>query len=175
MLSWQRLVRDSDGERGLWEAATWCDGLTTPRSTELRPEAVPRFSLAMWREALVAVSDRRRKLLSQTAVVQAAVDITTGRILLYLPEESLGDGAAESASSGLLDKNNCPPWDTWVTVEESEDLGGAGHTSFYLASWIPARWIDAVDSGILANGAKCIEWAGTSKRGAELPQRWRAG
>jgi len=71
-----------------------------------------------------------------------------GRLLLYLPDENLSDGAAQYASKGFFDVQNVPPWDTWVCLIER-----------YLVSWVPPLLMDLASQGIDVNPEQCILWA----------------
>jgi hypothetical protein len=72
----------------------------------------------------------------------------SGRLLLYAPDESLFDGAAQYTSKGFFDVNNIPPWDTWVCFFEK-----------YLVSWVPPQLVELASQGIDVNPEGCILWA----------------
>jgi hypothetical protein len=75
-----------------------------------------------------------------------------GRLLMFAPDDSLSDGAAEVNTNGFFDFDNIPPWDTWVAyLYESELLN-------YFVSWIPAQLIELADTGIEVNPEACIRW-----------------
>jgi hypothetical protein len=74
--------------------------------------------------------------------------LPTGRLLCYLPDENLSDGAARYASKGFFDVENVPAWDTWVCFLE-------GH----LVSWVPPQLVELVACGIDVNPEGCIFWA----------------
>lgn len=74
-------------------------------------------------------------------------DLYGGRLLLYVPEENLADGAAESMSNRFFDVENCPPWDTWVTYSDST-----------LLSWVPPELVPLAQRGIDVNPEQCIRW-----------------
>jgi hypothetical protein len=65
---------------------------------------------------------------------------SNGRLLIYYPEETLQDGAAEFASHGFFDLEDAPPWDTWFLY-----AGGA------ILSWVPNSLIESAQAGIDAN------------------------
>jgi len=70
-----------------------------------------------------------------------------GRLLIYIPEENLADGAAKYTSRGFFDDDNVPPWDIWVAF-----FGGT------LLSWVPPHLIELAQCGIDANPESCIAW-----------------
>jgi hypothetical protein len=71
-----------------------------------------------------------------------------GRILLYIPQENLADGAAQVSSGGFYDADNVPPWDVWV-----------GFSNSALVSWVPPTLIEVAQMGIDANPENCIRWS----------------
>ena len=71
-----------------------------------------------------------------------------GRILLFVPSETLFDGAAQQSSNGFFDVNNVPPWDTWVDFVDRA-----------IVCWVPTVLVDAVQMGIDVNPEECIRWA----------------
>ena len=77
-----------------------------------------------------------------------AAKSTEGRGLLFMPRESLSDGAATVQSEGFFDLDNVPAWDTWIYFD--------GRT---LLSWVPTSLISKVQSGIDVNPEGCIKWA----------------
>jgi hypothetical protein len=76
--------------------------------------------------------------------------LPTGRLLCYVPDENLSDGAARFASKGFFDVENVPAWDTWICFLD-------GH----LVSWAPPQLIELVACGIDANPEGCVFWAPT--------------
>jgi hypothetical protein len=81
-----------------------------------------------------------------------AHDLAGGRLLVYAPDDSLFDGAAEVSTGGFFDFDNIPPWDTWVAfLYESERLQ-------YLVSWIPPQLIELANTGVNVNPEACIRW-----------------
>jgi len=73
--------------------------------------------------------------------------LANGRLLEYVPDENLFDGAARYASKGFFDVNNVPAWDTWVYFFQ-------GH----LISWVPPQLVELVNDGVDANPERCIFW-----------------
>lgn len=110
------------------------------------------------RQAIInSVADRRRELLR---VVGISPNVTMprlagGQLLLYNPDDSLADGAAEDHSLGFFDVDNVPPWDTWIdyVVESVEQWKS------YLVSWVPPQLVPLADAGIQYNPEHCIAWA----------------
>src|SRR5277367_3594690 len=76
--------------------------------------------------------------------------VPTGRLLCYVPDENLSDGAARFASKGFFDDENVPAWDIWICFLD-------GH----LVSWVPPQLIELVTRGIDANPEGCVFWAPT--------------
>jgi hypothetical protein len=74
-----------------------------------------------------------------------------GLLLLYEPQETVSDGAAEASSNGFFDVEDAPPWDTWLACSE-----GA------IVSWVPEHLISRAQAGIDANPVDCIRWLNTN-------------
>ena len=70
-----------------------------------------------------------------------------GRLLEYVPEDNLFDGAARYASKGFFDVDNVPAWDTWICFFQ-------GH----LINWVPPQLLGLVNDGLDANPERCIFW-----------------
>jgi hypothetical protein len=86
-----------------------------------------------------------------------------GKLLLFYPDGSLSDGAAEPASRGFFDNDNLPASDTWVYY----GTDGSGSRNFdqnFLVSWIPGQFVPLVNGGIEVNPEGCIEWASARDR-----------
>src|SRR5262249_48125813 len=106
---------------------------------------------------------------------QPAASLAGGRLVLFAPDESLFDGAAEDATRGFFDVNNMPGWDTWICYLEDTQriaehrqqwLAAGAPTAYppvdydaYLVSWVPPRLLDLVSTGIDVNPEGCITWA----------------
>lgn len=73
---------------------------------------------------------------------------TDGSILIYMPNETVFDGASEVASEGFFDDHDAPLWDTWFHYRKGR-----------LLSWVPSVLIPLAQAGIDANPVQCIEWA----------------
>jgi hypothetical protein len=146
----------------LAQTIAWCtpraqasDPASSLRSDSLRPS--------------VLVSDRAnavRQILSCRAAwdpdVRAAAPVRTrddvggGRLLLYFPDATLADGAAEAETGGFFDVENVPPWDTWIALLR-DDSAGISCTD-YLVSWVPGPLVTSVQRGIDVNPEECILW-----------------
>jgi hypothetical protein len=93
------------------------------------------------RRALLGVSERR-----------SATSLAGGRLLVYLPDENVFDGAAKVATNGFFNQDNIPPWDTWVAYfYDNANLN-------YLVSWIHPDLIAIASEGIRVNPEACIRW-----------------
>lgn len=85
---------------------------------------------------------------------------TSGRLLLFDPEDSLSDGAAHCESEGFFDVRNVPAWDTWVWyAEDDPGLGGPTLCSSHLVAWVPPQVLGLAEAGVRANPEQCIRWA----------------
>lgn len=101
-----------------------------------------------------------------------ADDLAGGRLLLFAPDESASDGAAELQTRGFFDGDNTPGWDTWVwsavdptrTAENARRATGPGGWvsigfADYLVAWAPPELLALVDAGVRINPEGCIAWA----------------
>jgi hypothetical protein len=149
------------------EAATWADAelsrrtaIQVPRERLLRGDPSPElrsgeldpanFGGEFFRRghgnfpAVEKLVQRRAELIGSRTVVSSV----EGRGLLFIPQDSLSDGAATVQSGGFFDLDNVPAWDTWIYFD--------GRT---LLSWVPTSLISKVQSGIDVNPEGCIKWA----------------
>jgi hypothetical protein len=120
------------------------------RSAALKPTfALNEFGMdAPWADAVAEVAAKRSHLMGETLLEGGADDEKHGRLLLFVPSETLADGAAQHSSNGFFDMNNVPPWDIWVGFSEGT-----------LVSWVPPALMDAAQIGIDVNPEQCIRWA----------------
>lgn len=128
------------------------------RSSKLNPEA----SLVDSTDACEVVNKlrgKRSELLAWQQATASSPRVSGGRLLLYYPQLSLSDGAAELATGGFFDVNNEPPWDFWVFCGHDEAVPDPQSYSTYLLSWIPDELIKIADQGIQVNPERCLEWA----------------
>jgi hypothetical protein len=143
----------------LAQAIAWCarlGDLANPaaslRHDRLRP---PLLETARESTVNLVVASRRSWLPDDVTPVARAADLNGGRLLVYWPDDSLSDGAAEGETRGFFDVDNAPPWDTWVGLFRDQD---ADRYSDYLASWVPPEFVELVDRGIDVNPEDCIRW-----------------
>jgi hypothetical protein len=154
----------------LAETIAWCAerGSASDPTGSLRTELLRPADLIEIEGEYAEVIAERRAILRALAGKRAgflrasgrypsapAQDIADGRLLLFNPEDTLADGAAEVASNGFFDLDNVPPWDTWVcyVVEDAERYRS------YLISWAPPQLVAMADAGIDVNPEGCILWA----------------
>jgi hypothetical protein len=138
--------------RSLREAVAWCPALSLRhlRSASLKPSfTLDAFGMdTLWAEAVTEVVAKRSQLMGQISAKEGSEDETSGRLLLFVPSETLFDGAAQLSSNGFLDVGNVTPWDIWVHFSERT-----------LVSWVPPVLVNAAQMGIDANPEGCIRWA----------------
>lgn len=122
------------------------------RSNELAPSrTLNEVRTEKERESLVCeVILKRSGLLhsrGEDSLPVIDANLCGGRLLSYVSEENLADGAAEYESNGFLDFENVPPWDTWVAYSDRT-----------LISWVPAELVQLVQRGVFVNPEECIRW-----------------
>ncbi|GAB4135473.1 MAG: hypothetical protein Tsb009_01790 [Planctomycetaceae bacterium] len=84
-------------------------------------------------------------------------DLKNGKLLLFFPDATLSDGAAEMESEGFYDVSNTPPWDTWISYfEDRTPIHGSYDT--YLLAFVPAELVELAEIGITINPEECIQW-----------------
>jgi hypothetical protein len=143
--------------RSLAATIAWCgDGTYTPnrsehlRSAQLRPPidiANNTDSLDVVRGAVQCVIDRRCTYLGLDRDANISVDLAGGRLLAFYPQVTIFDGWAAIESNGFFDPANVPPWDTWIFFIDD-----------FLISFVPQRFINNVESGLITNAEECILW-----------------
>ena len=137
------------------EAVTWCvprADLKDPAGSLRRlPDPVQYVGhLNAYPERVVeALVDSRRQALRGTP--ERIPGLAGGRLLAYLPDEELSDGAAEEETRGFFDVNNAPPRDTWI---RHAMLNGKR----VLVAYVPAVFLPSVERGIYVNPEQCILW-----------------
>lgn len=191
--------------RRLFEAAAWCNpraepwrGYETLRSGALQPtclltdarEKGTRFHLGQplhdeRKSLLASLCERRAALLAEqppTTIVEASTSRPSGRFVVYWPDETLSDGAADGSSDGYFDSDNEPAWDTWVWYEHGsarpsdglrsalwrpvvarvvgsgEWLEGRYFNADFAVAWVPRAVEERVAHGLWANPEGCIDW-----------------
>jgi hypothetical protein len=144
-----------DLENRLTETAAWCAQYVNLADVKncLRPQRIaPRpLSTNRW-TAVDDISDFRKYDLAKAPLNAHPA----GRLLVYVPDADLTDGAAEVASEGFFDVYNAPPWGTWIGY--FEDGGADSSYTSYLLSWVPDALVGAVGAGIDVNPEQCIAW-----------------
>ena len=171
--------------RRLADAQAWClprVRLTDPehslRTPALRPpqwRVGPRWPAGFAdhdaptdRNALVeATAIQRRELLAASPRLSPVPvrGLAGGRLLVFNPDMSLSDGAAETASRGFFDTDNTPPWDTWLCfVDETAGAPVRVGPNFavwraFLISWVPEPLLDDIAEAVLVNPEQCVIWA----------------
>jgi hypothetical protein len=142
--------------QALADTVAWCSTravLADPQSS-LRGEPFGSRSTCVIDTAFVLEVARWR---SGRAESQPTVGEPGGRLLAYFPDLNLCDGAAEAESSGYLDVENCPPWETWVALLEDTSTQDSGRRRV-LISWVPSVFIPLASAGIRVNPEECIVW-----------------
>lgn len=146
----------------LREAAAWCSTRLEKgpphevlRTKDFQPGVLDRSRF----ETLASICLERQRQLSST--VSGTTDLPQGRLLLFYPDATLSDGAADAETNGYFDEDNIPPWDTWVAYfEESRSDVSFGA---YILCWVPRALVELVDGGIEVNPEECIQWLTASK------------
>jgi hypothetical protein len=152
--------------REYWESPEWKLGmelsrqanpLPIPLANQLRTHAlepkrrIEEIKIEEERKAMVrSVVDRRSALLRahvQATPPRAGNDQREGRLLIYVPDDNIQDGASEYSSFGFYDSCDAPPWDTWIAYSDRK-----------LLSWVPAELIGLAQIGIEVNVVECIPW-----------------
>src|SRR5258708_1323521 len=80
-------------------------------------------------------------------------------LLLFDPDASLFDGAAEVASKAFFDGDNIPAWDTWVFYDTDRTQPHYDFFSTFLVSWVPRSLIELANKGVQVNAEGCLKWA----------------
>ena len=142
------------------QAIAFCTRFADPANPResLRPiEAKPRVLERSYDSAVRSVLAARMQLLRRAkpeAQVPTDQERSSGRLLVYFPEENLACGTAECLSKGYFDVDNTPPWATWITlIPDTEDAENPG-----LIAWVPPGLVHHAVAGIDANPEECIRW-----------------
>lgn len=147
----------------------------TFRTAELMPFPFSQPDLAPWPfltgnypQVIENVIRARRKRLSHFLPSHESVDLKGGKLLYYIPESQIADGASEVASAGFIDLYDTPPWDTWIayiTTQSREDFFSGRETfaSTYaiscLISYVPQAYLSFVQAGVEVNCIESFRWA----------------
>jgi len=149
---WNRLLRRDLQKTLEWQLAmklsleAGADSLKLPLATQLRSLALEPNSLIgenrsenERKDLVFSVVQRRSNLLrsrDQGTPPVVSEGPGQGRMLIYVPEENVADGASEAASSGFFDLYDAPPWDIWVAYSNRTLLVlGASTTYRACAKW----------------------------------------
>ena len=98
-----------------------------------------------WRTAVEFVVARRRRLLEDR--VSPLTNPPLGRLLVYVPTETVDDGASQCHSAGFFDLHDAPPVETWVHISDG-----------MLFAWIPEFVSDLANAGVEVNPVESIRW-----------------
>ena len=140
----------------------------------------PPFCSVNFHLVLGEIEERRQKILDAANRSDETIpDLYSGRLLLFVPNDSLSDGAATLASSGFFDRDNLPPWDTWAftaSIESNEVPRWAwskAETKAVFVAWAPPEFLTVADHGIEANPEQCIAWAPNELLTAVIATDWK--
>jgi hypothetical protein len=153
---WNRILRREYHDSPLWrrgmELYRQADlSSIAPLGEQLRSPALhPAASIAE-----IRTNDERAELVREVIQKRSALihipeqstNLSSGKLLLYCPDENLACGAAKYSSRGFFDDDNVPPWDTWVSFSRGT-----------LLSWVPPSLVGMVQAGIDVNPESCILW-----------------
>ena len=177
---WRRTIAGLDPAlpAALAHAIAWCDhhaDLAQP-SRSLRPASLKPRILALTREEAVCevLNARARELRvkspTQAGSVEEMPHLGGGRLLSYFPDAELSDGAAEQETDGLFDKNNAPPWATWVAFLSDSGNRDLSYRAM-LVCYVPEELVELAGRGIDVNPEGCIAWLADTE--TEVAQRLR--
>jgi uncharacterized protein (TIGR02996 family) len=148
----------------LAEAVAWCgQGRGSLRTPDLRPpnEDFSGYSkvICEWQPIVNGLALDRARLLSRFAAMPTSLE-KRGRLLLFYPEDTLADGAAEIESERFFDTFNVPAWDSWVFFVEDDLLRqNQRGDGMYLICWVPPTIVERAAGGVSINPEQCIRWA----------------
>src|SRR5262249_45794147 len=132
------------------------------RSEALRPAGATRDHNG-WRsmptaENVSALAEARAALLCQEGNTLPPVDhdLSGGRLLWVDPSLGINTGAVQVETSGFIDYDDIPAWDTWICwVSEETDTSSGG----YLLCWIPPAFVQVVEYGMAVSCTEPFRWA----------------
>jgi hypothetical protein len=146
-----------DLDQRLLEAVSWCTRHSNLKRTRrcLRPArmAPPPLPIDRWVAVETVIAARRAEFKHTRDVT---LNDSPGQLLVYFPDASRVDGAAEVASQDFFDVHSAPPCGTWVGY--FEERGSDPSRSSYLLAWVPQLFLDLARDGVDANHEKCIVW-----------------
>jgi len=113
------------------------------------------------RETSVAslIAERRRLIEAGQEPDVMRRSLPEGKLLLFYPDLSLFEGAAEAASRGFFDSDNVPAWDTWVYCGTDGSGSKRNSDEAFLVTWIPREFVPLVNAGIDVNPEECFQWS----------------
>ena len=154
----------------VWLAGTvaWCMNANINQSLQSRyrsPRIAPYVFIRNRFEAVNNVHQDRffaRHHIDGFSISIPTSLISQGRLLVYYPEKSLGDGAAAVETEGYFDSRNTPPWDTWIDYFEEPSVEGQNgwerSERYYLIAWVPPALVEVIQRGIDVNPEQCLQW-----------------
>jgi len=156
--------------KALVEAPRWCSDQQSlvhqlrspkidPTATLQRPhfpetresiQAWVQFRYSQYRQAVSQVTAQRSHLLDAMKIATLDSDAAQaqGRLLIYLPMETVSCGASAASTQDFFDGEDAPPWDTWFWYSDKAIL-----------SWVSNDFSSRAQAGIDANPVDCIHWA----------------
>lgn len=96
---------------------------------------------------------RRRLLALRGSTVSPTLERPSGRFLSLNLDSVFFDGASAAASAGFFDKEDLPPWDTWIAYGLAQP--GA---PFTLLSWVPGDYAQLAEQGMRVHMAEGYSW-----------------
>lgn len=157
----------------LAETIAFCAGRELPlRTWDLEPRNLISYARGIgwpyavdidWASIFVQLGIVRRRLLERTGRLptRPASNLLGGRLILFDPTASLGEQSSWTFSNGYFDRDNLPPWDTWIMlIPESSpvprnDLRRVAPS--YLTAWVPRIYQQRAEAGIEVNEEGCLE------------------
>jgi uncharacterized protein (TIGR02996 family) len=177
--------------RRLAEVIAWCSEreYQVLRTPELMPHLDRGASgvEALWRcrrdgqrcRLVHQLAQRRAAQLNKLDIFPepGASGLASGRLLLFDPNEAIGERCAPLTSGGFIDAYLAPAWDTWLAYfDDGAEGHRRAHTHWeaewivqrkvepvpypsYLVAWVPPALVPAVDWDRAVNARASLEWA----------------
>jgi uncharacterized protein (TIGR02996 family) len=171
LLSWEQMVLVFRFR--LAEAMARCSGAPSVWLPTLCPLLIgdrepgwPLRDEQAWAALTERLATARTRLLAASGRDPAGLagDLGGGRLVAFVPADSLSDGAAATESEGFFDDDNVPGWDAWVMFVPEPPPGPSvspavsGQAGGFLLAWAPPAWLGRVERGIRVNPEECIFW-----------------
>jgi hypothetical protein len=138
------------------EAAAWRSlspegvGKEAPfRSETLRPLRDHPIDAAVVEDVVLR---RRRQVGTQDGGL-----VSASRFLVWFPDQTLSDGAAQLETNGYFDADNQPPWDTWLGWISAPIVRDISLRKM-LVAWVPEDLVKLVSAGVAVNPEECLQW-----------------